>query len=167
MGRIATGSTSTSTNSPKTPAAIQSSRLSPKRFFCSLSISASRQFCPHSGLQCAVGMVNSERLFDLFQSLCLLNAPALQEKDAVEWMKAHLLGLGLEVWEDDAGPKIGGNANNLVAKLAGTKPGAPAVFLSAHFDTVEPTAGLKIGERDGGFFSESDTILGADDNAGM
>ncbi len=82
-------------------------------------------------------------------------------------MKAHLLGLGLEVWEDDAGPKIGGNANNLVAKLAGTKPGAPAVFLSAHFDTVEPTAGLKIGERDGVFFSESDTILGADDKAGM
>src|SRR5581483_5852937 len=54
-----------------------------------------------------------------------------------------------------------------VAKLAGTKPGAPAVFLSAHFDTVEPTAGLKIGERDGVFFSESDTILGADDKAGM
>jgi tripeptide aminopeptidase len=32
---------------------------------------------------------------------------------------------------------------------------------------VEPTAGLVIGEKDGVFFSESDTILGADDKGGM
>ncbi|MBX3097647.1 MAG: M20/M25/M40 family metallo-hydrolase, partial [Fimbriimonadaceae bacterium] len=36
-----------------------------------------------------------------------------------------------------------------------------------HFDTVEPTAGLEIEEVDGVFRSKSDTILGADDKAGM
>jgi tripeptide aminopeptidase len=41
------------------------------------------------------------------------------------------------------------------------------VFLSAHFDTVEPTEGLVIEERDGVFYSASDTILGADDKGGM
>lgn len=112
-------------------------------------------------------MVNEDRLFELFKALCRINAPALEEREAVAWTKDHLQKIGLEVWEDDAAEKVGGSANNLVAKLTGNKAGAPGVFLSAHFDTVEPTKGLVIGERDGVFFSESDTILGADDKAGM
>ena len=112
-------------------------------------------------------MINEERLISLFKDLCLINAPALAERDVVEFVKAHLKGLGLEVLEDGAGELIGGNANNLIATLKGNKPGAPRIFLSAHFDTVEPTAGLVIEERDGVFYSASDTILGADDKAGM
>lgn len=103
----------------------------------------------------------------MFEDLCLVNAPALQERESVEWTKRYLDQIGLEYWEDDAGQKIGGNANNLIVKLPGNDSNAPRIFLSAHFDTVEPTAGLKIGERDGIYFSESDTILGADDKAGM
>lgn len=75
--------------------------------------------------------------------------------------------MGLEVSQDDAGAKIGGNANNVIAWLKGNKQGAPRIFLSAHFDTVEPTEGLVISERDGVLSSESDTILGADDKGGM
>ncbi|HAY13774.1 MAG TPA: peptidase T, partial [Armatimonadetes bacterium] len=48
----------------------------------------------------------------------------------------------------------------------GTRPDAPRIYFSAHFDTVEPTEGLVIGERDGVLYTESDTILGADDKAG-
>ncbi len=112
-------------------------------------------------------MINESRLIDLFKTLCLIDAPPLQEAECVAWTKQHLIDLGLEVWEDNGGAKIGGNANNVIAKLAGNKPGAPKVFLSAHFDTVEPTAGLIIEERYGVFYSASDTILGADDKAGM
>lgn len=112
-------------------------------------------------------MINQERLVKLFRELILINAPALQEAECVAHTKAYLEGLGLEVREDDAGRKIGGNANNVIAHLPGNKKGAPRIFLSAHFDTVEPTAGLVIGERDGVLFSESDTILGADDKGGM
>ncbi len=112
-------------------------------------------------------MVNEERLVSLFRELCLIDAPALGERECVAVVKAHLQGMGLRVSEDHAGAAIGGNANNVLAWLDGNAPGAPRVFLSAHFDTVEPTAGLVIGERDGVFFSESDTILGADDKAGM
>lgn len=111
--------------------------------------------------------MNEQRLFDLFCNLCLINAPALQEREVVEWGKTYLERIGLEVWEDDAGSKIGGNANNVIAKLPGNQTGAPAIFLSAHWDTVEPTAGLEIEERDGVYYSKSDTILGADDKAGM
>ncbi|MCO5295491.1 MAG: M20/M25/M40 family metallo-hydrolase [Fimbriimonadaceae bacterium] len=112
-------------------------------------------------------MVNEERLVSLFRELCLIDAPSLAEAESVAHVKGILTEMGLRVEEDRAGEKIGGNANNLIAWLDGNVPGAPKVFLSAHFDTVEPTRGLEIGERDGVLFSESDTILGADDKAGM
>ncbi len=82
-------------------------------------------------------------------------------------VKDHLLSMGLEVREDNAGEQIGGTANNLIARLKGTIPDAPKIFLSAHFDTVEPTPGIVIEERDGVFYATSDTILGADDKGGM
>ncbi|MGV3616986.1 MAG: M20/M25/M40 family metallo-hydrolase [Fimbriimonas sp.] len=113
-------------------------------------------------------MINEERLVHLFRELVTIDAPALQERECVAWTRKYLEEVvGLEVWEDDAGEKIGGNANNLIARLPGTLPEAPKIFFSAHFDTVEPTAGLVIEERDGVFYSASDTILGADDKGGM
>jgi tripeptide aminopeptidase len=112
-------------------------------------------------------VINEERLVKLFTELCLIDAPSLRERECVEYTKRYLEAMGLEVHEDQAGAKIGGNANNLIAWLRGNKPGAPRIFLSAHFDTVEPTAGLQIEERDGVFYSASDTILGADDKGGM
>lgn len=112
-------------------------------------------------------MINEGRLVQLFLDLCMVNAPSLQEKDSVEFTKRFLTENGLECWEDEAGKAIGGNANNLIVKLPGTLPDAPRIYLSAHFDTVEPTAGLVIEEIDGVFRSSSDTILGADDKGGM
>lgn len=112
-------------------------------------------------------MVQESRLVALFKELCLINSPALAERDVVLHVRKVLEDLGLDVTEDDARTKIGGNANNLIATLKGTKPGAPRIFFSAHFDTVEPTEGLVIGEKDGVLYSESDTILGADDKGGM
>lgn len=112
-------------------------------------------------------MLNEDRLVSLFKSLCLINAPALNEKECVASVKKTLEGLGLEVWEDGASAKINGNANNLFARLPGNVEGVPKIFFSAHFDTVEPTEGLIIEEREGVFYSASDTILGADDKAGM
>lgn len=111
--------------------------------------------------------VDERRLVGLFRDLCLINAPALHEAECVAFARQYLEAMGLEVWEDSAGAAIGGNANNLVARLEGNRAGAPKVFLSAHFDTVEPTAGLRIVERDGALHSSGDTILGADDKAGM
>ncbi|MBS1704025.1 MAG: M20/M25/M40 family metallo-hydrolase [Armatimonadetes bacterium] len=112
-------------------------------------------------------MINEERLVDLFLNLCKINAPALQERDVIEWTKTYLTEHGLEFVEDEASKAIGGNANNIIVKVPGTLPDAPKIYLSAHFDTVEPTAGIVIEEIDGVFLSTSDTILGADDKGGM
>lgn len=112
-------------------------------------------------------MPNEERLVSLFCELCRIDAPSLREKEAAAWVRNYLEAMGLEVWEDEGGAAIGGNANNVIARLPGNLPNAPKIFLSAHLDTVEPTAGLVIEERDGVFYSASDTILGADDKGGM
>lgn len=112
-------------------------------------------------------MINESRLVGLFLNLCKINAPALQERDVIAWTKEYLAGHSLEFFEDEAGEAIGGNANNLIVKVPGNLPDAPTVFLSAHFDTVEPTEGIVIEEIDGVFQATSDTILGADDKGGM
>jgi tripeptide aminopeptidase len=112
-------------------------------------------------------MINEERLVKLFRELCLINAPALHEAECARYVKKHLEEMGLEVHEDQAAEKIGGDSNNIIALLKGNKPGAPRIYLSAHMDTVEPTAGLVIEEVNGVFFSASDTILGADDKGGL
>lgn len=112
-------------------------------------------------------MINRDRLKDLFLSLCAIDSPALSEREIVAWTKAYLQSQGLEVHEDNAGAKIGGNANNLIVWLRGTLTDSPKVFLSAHFDTVEPTTDLKILEDQGVIRSAGNTILGADDYAGM
>lgn len=112
-------------------------------------------------------MINEYRLVELFKSLCLINAPSLQEADCSAFVKKHLEDMGLEVFEDNAAQQMGGNSNNVIAWLRGDLPDAPKIMLSAHLDTVEPTEGLVIEEVDGVFRSASDTILGADDKGGM
>ncbi|MBX3112684.1 MAG: M20/M25/M40 family metallo-hydrolase [Fimbriimonadaceae bacterium] len=112
-------------------------------------------------------MVNQERLLALFRELVLLDAPSLHERASVDRVKEILAEMGLDPVEDDAGAAIGGDAGNVVAVLKGNKPGAPRVFLSAHFDTVEPTKGLVLVEKDGVISSDGTTILGADDKGGM
>lgn len=112
-------------------------------------------------------VVNERRLQDLFLDLCKVNSPSLKEKDCVAFVRQYLEGFGLRVWEDEAGAAIGGNANNLMALLPGNLSTAPKVFLSAHFDTVEPTEGLKILFDEDRICSDGTTILGADDKGGM
>jgi tripeptide aminopeptidase len=112
-------------------------------------------------------MIREDRVVSLFLDLCNINSPALKESECVAYAKKVLFDTGLEVHEDEAGGKFGGNANNLIAVLPGNLPKAPRIFLSAHFDTVEPTEDLVISEKEGVFYSLSDTILGADDKAGI
>jgi tripeptide aminopeptidase len=112
-------------------------------------------------------MINERRLIDLFLNLIKIDAPAMNERNVIDWTRSYLEEMGLEIIEDGAGNKIGGNAGNLIATLPANAPNTPKIFLSAHFDTVEPTADLVVEEIDGVFRSKSDTILGADDKAGM
>ena len=46
----------------------------------------------------------------------------MPEREVVDWTKRYLEHQGLEVHEDDAGSRIGGNANNLIVWLRGNRP---------------------------------------------
>ncbi len=111
--------------------------------------------------------IQNDRLVDLFTTLCHFNSPPRHEREIVDYVKAFLRGLGLDVVEDNASKAVNGNANNLIATLPANVSGAPKIFFSAHFDTVEPTPNIKIIIQDGIIRTDGTTILGADDKAGM
>ncbi len=111
--------------------------------------------------------VNQDRLVQTFIDLVRQNTPPRQERAASEIGRQILTDLGFECDYDDAGEKVGGNVGNLIAFKKGSLPDAPAIFFSAHFDTVEPTPGLEP-IFDGDIIkSDGETILGADDKCGM
>lgn len=111
--------------------------------------------------------IQNDRLVELFTTLCRINSPPRQERAVVEYVKGFLHGLGLELREDNAAKIVGGDANNLIATLPANITGAPKIFFSAHFDTVEPNPNLKIIVQDGIIKTDGTTVLGADDKAGM
>lgn len=112
-------------------------------------------------------MIRRERLVDDFIALCRINSPPKQEAEMIEAVLPRLQRLGLEVWCDDAGKYIGGNADNVIARLPASVPDVPPIFFSAHFDTVEPNPNVQIVVEDDLIRTDGSTILGADDKAGM
>ena len=112
-------------------------------------------------------MIDEARLLDFFRDLLRIDSPALREKPCVDRVRQELTSMGLEVHEDDAGAKLGGDGNNLIAWKRGTLKDAPKIFLSAHMDTVEPTPNIQLVEEDGVIRTDGKTILGADCKAGV
>ena len=110
--------------------------------------------------------VNEQRLVDNFCKLVRIDSSTGMEKLIAEELKRQLADLGAAVREDDAGTTFGGNCGNLIAKIPGTKPG-PTLLLSAHMDRVEPGQGINPVITDGIIRSQGDTILAADDVAGI
>jgi tripeptide aminopeptidase len=111
--------------------------------------------------------VNESRLVETFLTLARFNTPPRAEKPASEWAAEYLKSIGFAVEWDDAGEKVSGNIGNLIAFKKGNVPTAPAIFFSAHFDTVEATPDLEIAVEGDVIRSTSDTILGADDKCGV
>ena len=111
--------------------------------------------------------VNQDRLVQTFLELVRQNTPPRSERAASEIGRQILVDLGFECEYDDAGEKVGGNVGNLIAFKKGTLPDAPAIFFSAHFDTVEATPGLEPIFDGDVIKSNGETILGADDKSGL
>lgn len=112
-------------------------------------------------------MINSERLAAEFARLATMASPSLGEGEIARYLLERFRQLGAEVVMDDAGERAGGECGNLIARFpAAGRTGEP-LLLSAHMDTVEPCAGVEPLLRDGVFTSAGETILGADDKAGI
>ena len=112
-------------------------------------------------------MINQHRLSEEFVRLASINSPPLKEAVIAHYLSERLGRLGGEVSFDNAAASTGGETGNLVARFPGTgKITAPLLF-SVHMDTVEPGGQVEPVLRDGVFYSGGDTVLGADDKAGI
>lgn len=112
-------------------------------------------------------MINKERMLTEFLELIKIRCSTKAEREVGDLLKQRLGDLGLTVFEDEVGGKIGGNCGNVIAYLKGTVQEAPVIMLSAHMDCVEPCGGVEPVFENGVIKSAGNTILGADDKAGV
>ena len=102
----------------------------------------------------------SQRLIDLLCEMVRIDSPSGEEERFIQHMKDWFeRELGARCRTDDYG--------NLVAQLDAVDSDAPAVFLAGHGDTVRPGEGIEPVIEDGIIRSAGETILGADDKAGI
>lgn len=110
-------------------------------------------------------MTNDQRLLDCFIDLVKIKSLTYDERAVADYIKQALSSLDVEITEDDAGSKIGGNTGNVIVRLPGAED-IPVVLLAAHMDTVEPADGVEPELKNGIIRSSGKTILGADDKSG-
>ncbi|MFH1039089.1 MAG: M20/M25/M40 family metallo-hydrolase [PVC group bacterium] len=111
--------------------------------------------------------IDKKRLEKTFRELAAINGPSLSERPVAVYLKEQFSRIGLPVEEDEAAAAIGGDCGNLVVRLPGRDPAAPGLIIAAHLDTILPTDRLRIVEKNGVFYSDGSTILGADNRAGV
>lgn len=111
-------------------------------------------------------MINKERIVNSFMDYVRISSPTKQEGKFAEFISKELEALGMEVTIDDAGPKVGSDTGNVIAKLKGNAPGETILF-SCHMDTVSPGIDIKPVIRDEVIYSDGTTVLGGDDKAGI
>ncbi|ABW20185.1 M20/M25/M40 family metallo-hydrolase [Alkaliphilus oremlandii] len=111
-------------------------------------------------------MVNQERVVNEFLELIQIDSHSGKEGAVAKVLAKKLEEMGLEVWIDNAGEKVGGETGNVIGRLKGSKQG-PTILFSSHMDTVTPGEGIKPVIKDGVIYSDGTTILGGDDKAGI
>jgi tripeptide aminopeptidase len=130
------------------------------------------------------GELERRHLNSTFEELCRIQSPSGSERACAEHVRAELRGLGIEIEEDGAGPLAGSDSGNLLARLPGAVPEAPAsapearassdvhesrrsLLLCAHLDTVPLQAPVEPVIVDGYWENANDGILGADNKAAV
>ncbi len=111
-------------------------------------------------------LAEREQLHSSFEALCRIESPSGRERHCADWVSRELRAMGVSVDEDDAGPRAGADAGNLLARLPGRSQ-PTSVMLCAHLDTVPPTAPIEPQLIDGGWRNANPGILGADNKAAV
>lgn len=111
-------------------------------------------------------MINRQRLIDEFFQQAAIDSPSYKEAAIAAYLEQRLRNLGADVEFDQCGPAIGSESGNLIARIPGSKEGEP-LLLSVHMDTVTPAENVKPVLHNGIITSAGETILGADDKAGI
>jgi tripeptide aminopeptidase len=112
-------------------------------------------------------MVNRERLSDEFLDLVRISSVSKREGEVAKRLTSLLEGMGARVEVDDAGPKVGSDTGNLVARFEGTVPDAAPFLLCGHMDTVPPGDNIRPVVDGDVIRSDGTTVLGGDDKSGI
>ena len=107
-----------------------------------------------------------DALVERFVRLCEIPSPTGAERDVADAVIAECRALQLEVEEDGAAAAAGAGAGNVVARVPGRDPDR-WLMLCAHMDTVPVAGPIEVVEADGVLRTAGETILGADDKAGV
>ena len=112
--------------------------------------------------------INSERLAQVFTTMCAIDSPSGEEARMALFLKDLFAREFPEavIVEDDSSSATGSNANNLIILFPGGLTGE-AIFFNCHLDTVEPSRGVKVVREGTRFSSAGETVLGGDDKAGI
>ncbi len=112
--------------------------------------------------------INTHRLTTEFIELVSIDSPSFGEQRVGNYIRQNLKALGFEVREDNAGAGHDNGCGNIYGYLAGNNGEKEPLLFCAHMDTVEPANGKHAVLDDGGVIkSAGDTVLGADDFAGI
>lgn len=107
-------------------------------------------------------LINKDRLLNTFLELISINSPSFEEKEIGEYISKKLEACGCRVEFQRYDKSF-----NLIGFRKGSYEGGPALMLSGHMDTIEPTTGIKF-ENDGEVIkSVGETVLGADDKGAL
>ncbi len=102
----------------------------------------------------------SERMIKQFMEMVQIDSESGNEANFINYLEKEYQKLGAETMQDSYG--------NLIAKLpAKGCEGKDPVLLSCHADTVKPGVGIEPVLKGGVIRSGGETILGADDKAGI
>jgi tripeptide aminopeptidase len=112
-------------------------------------------------------MIDSQAMLREFEELVCIDSLSGREGAVAAALEGKLLALGLTVQRDRAHEAIGGQTGNVIGKLAATDANLPTVMLNAHMDTVTPGEGIVVECHGDVICSAGETILGADDKAGI
>lgn len=101
-----------------------------------------------------------------FIRLASINSPSRQEGAVAAYLLGRLREMGLDPEVDASASVSGSDTGNILVRIPGNVAG-PTILLCAHMDTVGPTEGMTPVVRDGIIYSNGETVLGADDKAGI
>ncbi|WJY28405.1 M20/M25/M40 family metallo-hydrolase [Sporosarcina trichiuri] len=112
--------------------------------------------------------MNYQRMLDEFFELVKIDSESGHEEAISAVLKKKLEDLGFEVVEDSSKERTGHGAGNLIATMKGSVPESDPIYFTSHMDTVTPGTGIEPVLKDDGYvYSAGETILGADDKAGL
>lgn len=112
--------------------------------------------------------MSQDRLLNTLLQLVAIPSPSRRERAVADYVLSKLTRMGYHPFEDEAGREVDGDAGNVLLQVPAKGGCETRLLLSAHLDTVETGERPVKARVDGDWVaSDGETILGADDKAGV